>query len=756
MPLQENLPESMEPLLPTDARDADGKLKVTVAADLDEDGRYAERWLAVTDDRVMVMEGVDADGNASKVALDVPLDSITGVKTQSLVGSGVLEATVDGQPVEIVRYSNAMVGKFNRVAAVLNAEVKGEDPPEASDHQERARCPKCHRILPEFTNVCPACLDRKQVIKRLASYFAPYRWQTLAICLLMLAGTAVDLVPGVLNRTLVDRILVPGALAHEAGRPVASFTHLLGLVVLLYVVTRIASLAVSVARGRTVAYLGGRITYDIRTQLYRALQRLSLSFYDKRQTGSILARVTNDTRELQGALIDGLQFFLVNILIVGAIVGVLLFMNWRLALLVLIPTPIVIFCSLVFWRRIWAMFRRYFHANSRMTGTLADVLNGIRVVKAFAQEEREVERFDQRVGAVYEAIVRAETTWATYFPFLTFLATAGSFIVWYFGGLQVVSGAITLGTFTAFLFYVAMFFGPLQFISRITDWLSRALTATERVFEILDTQPEVADRKDAVRMPHIKGDVTLDDIVFGYDKNKPVLKGVSMEVKAGEMIGLCGHSGAGKSTIINLINRFYDVDAGRILVDGVDLRKIRLKDLSEQIGIVLQEPFLFTGSIYENIAYAKPTATREEVMRAAKAANAHDFILKFPDGYDTRVGERGQTLSGGERQRISIARAILHNPRILILDEATSSVDTETEKQIQEAIQRLVKNRTTFAIAHRLSTLREADRLLVLKEGKVAEIGTHEELLANPDGEFRKLVDMQNEINQLVTATVGG
>jgi ATP-binding cassette subfamily B protein len=319
-----------------------------------------------------------------------------------------------------------------------------------------------------------------------------------------------------------------------------------------------------------------------------------------------------------------------------------------------------------------------------------------------------------------------------------------------------VTGELSLGDFTAFLLYVTMFFGPLQFISRITDWLSRALTATERVFEILDTQPDVRDSSDAVRMPYVKGDVTLDNIVFGYDKNKPVLKGVSLDVKAGEMIGLAGHSGAGKSTIINLINRFYDVDGGSIKVDGVDIRKMHLKDLSEQIGIVLQEPFLFTGSLYENISYAKPDASREEVMRAAKAANAHDFIMKFPDGYDTRVGERGQTLSGGERQRISIARAILHDPRILILDEATSSVDTETEKQIQEAIRRLIAGRTTFAIAHRLSTLREADRLLVLKDGKVAEVGTHEELLADPNGEFRKLVDMQNEINQLTATAVGG
>jgi ATP-binding cassette subfamily B protein len=752
MPLKEELPASLVSLLPPPTPGGEG-VRVSVEADLDAEGRYAHRWLAVTEDRLLVFE---PDHGNPVTAVDVPLSSVSSVKTHALVGSGVLEATVDGTPVELVRYSNAHVGKFNRVATFLDAEVKGEEAPSAAELEERPRCAKCHRILPENTRVCPACLDRKQVAKRLARYFAPYKWLTLGICVMMLCGTGLELLPGYLNKPLLDKALLPGFAAAKRGENVHQYGVILGQLIIVLIAARLVGLVVNVFRGRAVAFVGGRITYDVRTQLYRALQRLSLSFYDKRQSGSILSRVTQDTRELQNALIDGLQFFVVNILVIVAIIVWLLVLDWKLALLVLIPTPIVIGCSLFFWRRIHAMFRRYFHVNSRMVGTLADVLAGIRVVKAFAQQEREVARFDQKVDAVYEAIVRAERTWATFFPILTFVTISGSFIVWYFGGLKVIRGEISMGTFMSFLFFVGMFFGPLQFITRITDWLSRALTATERIFEILDTQPEVADRNDAVAMPYIRGDVTLDNISFGYDKNKPVLKGVSIDVKAGEMIGLCGHSGAGKSTIINLVNRFYDVDGGSIKIDGVDIRKIKMHDLSRQIGIVLQEPFLFTGSIFENISYAKPEATREEVMRAAKAANAHEFILKFPDGYDTRVGERGQTLSGGERQRISIARAILHDPRILILDEATSSVDTETEKQIQEAIGRLITGRTTFAIAHRLSTLREADRLLVLKEGKVAEMGTHAELLLNPDGEFRKLVEMQTEINQLTTVAVGG
>jgi ATP-binding cassette, subfamily B, bacterial len=372
----------------------------------------------------------------------------------------------------------------------------------------------------------------------------------------------------------------------------------------------------------------------------------------------------------------------------------------------------------------------------------------VRVVKAFAQEEREIARFHPRSHELALAGITAEQTWMTVFPVLSFVTSTGALLVWYAGGRQVLAGEITLGTLVTFIAYLGMFYGPLQFLNRISEWLSRALASAERVFDVLDSEPDVREAEDAVPIPRIEGRVEFRNVTFGYDKHKPVLKGVSLEVAPGEMIGFVGHSGAGKSTMINLICRFYDVDDGQILVDGIDIRQIRQQDLRGQIGIVLQDTFLFNGTIAENIGYAKPGATPEEIMAAAKAANAHDFIVEKPDGYDTIVGERGQQLSGGERQRISIARAILHNPRILILDEATSSVDTDTEKQIQDAIARLIKGRTTFAIAHRLSTLRNADRLVVLKEGKVEEVGTHAELLEKK-GEFHRLVEMQQEMSRI-------
>lgn len=758
------------------AIDASGEhgLTLSLAADIDADGNFGERWVVVDERRLRVFSPTDA-GNAAKVDLDIALADLKEARAQMLVGTGALELiTHDGRVLQAVRYTPALAPAFSGMARALESLIAGERPSErVLEGFEKKVCKKCGLPLPEETGVCTACIDKRATIVRMMSYGAPYKLQASGVVLLSLVFVILSLItPFLTTRVLIDKVLVPHQ--HESW---------IGWIVVAAVVLSLGSVLVSVWRARLAAWLMTHMVYSLRTEVYNKFQTLSLAYYDKRQAGSLTARVTQDVNELRNFLVDGVQYFFVNSLQILGIFIVMLRFNPRLTLLALVPVPLTIYLTRKMWHALWRKMHRFWHLRSTLAGLVNAVFSGMRVVKAFAQEAREEERFGSKSYGLFRAELTVESALGTIFPILAFIATTGTFIIYYLGGHEVFHTAaasaahsgvaagngvasfvlqsfksfaspppahgMSLGTLLLFLVYLGMLMGPIQQMTRIADWLSRSSAAAERVFEVLDTDVEVADDDHAISMPVIQGAVELRDVRFTYDKNKMVLEGVSINVAPGEMIGLVGHSGAGKSTIINLLSRFYDVTEGEILVDGVDIKKIKLDDLRRQIGVVLQEPFLFPGTIRDNIAYAKPDATIEEIMRAAKAANAHDFIMTMADGYDTYVGERGARLSGGERQRISIARAILHDPRILILDEATASVDTETEKQIQEAISHLVKGRTTFAIAHRLSTLRNADRLLVMEKGKVAELGTHDELLAKPEGVYKRLVEMQQAVNKL-------
>jgi len=747
----ETLPAPLDQALKAEA--ATAPALIAIASDLTLSGDYGQEWLVVTDETIRVYPAVN--GTLPAPRLNVQLASIKQPQVESLVGGGALVLSIAGTPTELVRFSNAQQRKFGRVVKYLSDVVsyrdnvaKGKEvkelPKLEEDKDEPKRCSGCNLLLPDGTKVCPACLNKGKVLMRLFGYLKPYWKLTAVVWTLMITGVLLSLVGPSLIGPLTDKVMAP-----VQPIPFEERMATLSGLILIMIMTGIASQSLQIVRARCVVKLGTSLSHDLRTELYSHLQFLSLRFFEKRPVGSMISRITQDTQALESVLVDGLQHFVINILHLIAIGILLFYMNWKLTLLVLIPMPIVMVLSHVFWKRIMSMWRRFWHTRSRLTATVSDSLSGMRVVKAFAKESVEVSRFREHSENMMMADRAAEQTWTTLFPILWFIASTGTYIVWYFGGTSVLNKEMTFGTLNVFLAFLGMFYGPLQFLSRIADYLARSLTSAERVFEILDSVSEVKDADDSVALPRIEGKVEFKDVTFGYDKNKPVLKDVSYTINQGEMIGLVGQSGAGKSTTINLICRFYEVQSGQILIDGVDIRKIRQQDLRSQIGVVLQDTFLFNGTIAENVAYARPEATLEEIMAAAKAANAHDFIVSKADGYDTKVGERGQSLSGGERQRISIARAILHNPRILILDEATASVDTDTEKQIQEAIARLVKGRTTIAIAHRLSTLRNANRLLVLKDGKIAEMGTHEELLEKK-GEFHRLVSMQQEMSKIV------
>jgi ATP-binding cassette subfamily B protein len=497
-----------------------------------------------------------------------------------------------------------------------------------------------------------------------------------------------------------------------------------------------------------MSWLGNKVVLSLRTSAYEYLQRLSLTFYNKKETGRLMSRISYDTGNLQEFIVYGIQEFVMNILMIIGMSVILFITNWRLAALTLIPIPIMIVGSIIFGKKIHVVYHKVWRRMAGMSAILADTIPGVRVVKAFVAEKREIDRFREKNEDFFHSSMRAAKLRTIYFPIMGFATFAGGIIVRWFGGRGVVGSEMTLGELMLFMSYMYMFYGPIQALTRLNHMLQRAASAAERVFEILDAQPDVDDKKDAIDLPPIQGDIKFDNVVFSYDKEKNALDGISFRAEAGQMIGLSGPSGAGKTTLINLIGRFYDVTEGSISIDGHDIRNVAMRSLRDQVGIVLQSPFLFRGSVAENISYSKPGASRSEIVAAAKAANAHDFIMGFPDGYDTMIGERGTGLSGGEQQRISIARAILKDPRILILDEATSSVDTETESLIQAAIERLVEGRTTFAIAHRLSTLRKADKLIILEKGKVAEIGTHEDLMNN-EGLYRRLVDLQSELSSM-------
>ena len=522
---------------------------------------------------------------------------------------------------------------------------------------------------------------------------------------------------------------------------------LLTAVVLGLLGAHFGAMVLNGARTWTLGWLGQRVTYDLQIQIFNYLQALSLSFYSRHSTGRIMTRVTQDTERMRDFITTGFQDLLVALLTLVGIGVILLLKDWTLALLVLLPTPVMLLVTQVYRKRIHWVFHSIWRRVAELNGQLADTIPGVKVVKAFAQEEREMRSFGRRNSELLAARMASVKMQAWFQPSIAFITATGAVILWWFGGHRVLEGSMSMGDLQIFIGFMMRFYVPVQQLSRLSNQLERAATSAERVFEILDTEPEVMDEPGAADPGVVEGHVEFRDVSFTYDGVGRILDRVSFAVEPGEMIGLVGHSGAGKSTLVNLISRFYDATDGEILVDGEPMAQLQQKKLRAQIGVVLQEPLLFQGSIAENIAYGRPDASRSEIIAAARGLQRPRLHHALPPTATTpRSASAGGRLSGGERQRISIARALIGNPRILILDEATSSVDTQTEYEIQEALERLISGRTTFAIAHRLSTLKNADRLLVLDKGRVVEEGTHAQLLAREEGVYRRLVEMQTEL----------
>jgi subfamily B ATP-binding cassette protein MsbA len=571
------------------------------------------------------------------------------------------------------------------------------------------------------------------ILRRLFLLLTPY-WKTLILSAFLLIGRAgLELVPPLFHKEIIDGVITAFNLKY-LGVLIAALVGVYGL-----------SQLVLIGDNYIRHALGEKFIFDLRVRMYAYLQKMSLSFFERTSTGELMSRVTNDLSALEHFVTHGSALTAVDLirLIGGSII--LFVLDWRLAALVLIPVPILAVALRHYNTKIRPVYRSVRARLGDINAKLQDNLSGIRVIQAFAREEMERQRFKTESERYYRARVKGIRYWSIFFPAIQFLGAMGSVIVLGVGAVMVVKGEMTLGTLVAFLSYTTSFYEPIKRLTEVDNIFQEAIAAGERFFEILDETTEVKDAPDAIDLPAIQGKMVFDEVTFRYGTGDNVLHDIAFEMAPGEMVALVGPSGAGKTSIANLICRFYDPNQGKIMIDGHDLRRIKLSSLRQQVAVVLQDSFLFNSSVVENILYGKPEATREKLTQAAKAANAHEFIMQLPEGYDTEIGERGVKLSGGQKQRLALARAILADPRILILDEATSSVDAETEFLIQQALERVLEGRTSLVIAHRLSTVRNADKIIVLDQGRIVEVGQHDELLQG-GGLYSQLYQRQVEI----------
>lgn len=726
-----------------------GEIILYALVDLDESLKFCENWLVITEEKLFLI----AERHESALILkDFSLERVAEVRevrSLSCTSLTFIEAH-DKKALAKINFTHRqkiIMGHIkyfceNREGFLLQEDQEGIELKADQRYQDAVMQP----VLEAQNSVTS---ENAKTLWRLLSYLLPYKRELMLGSFGAVATTLVSLIPAYLSGRLIDKVIQPFQDGNLSFNEASSIGWLMvGSLGLTYVLRELFIFI----RLNKMSVLGEKVAKDLREELYSHLQTLSMDFYSKKQTGSIISRVSSDTDRIWDFIAFGVVEVGIAIITLVGLSSVLIALDWQLGLVMALPVPLLLYSIYAHGEKMKRLFLKAWRKWSNVTAVLSDTIPGIQVVKAFNQEKREEKRFNDRNEQVTKEFNNIHDEWTKFWPLLMLSFQGILVVVWCFALPRLISeqadNGLSAGTFVSFLLYMTMFSAPIEILGQVARMLNRALSSAYRIFEILDARATIHEKDEPISLKNLKGEVEFKNVFFSYDGVRPILRDMNFKVKPGEMIGLVGSSGGGKSTVTKLIARFYDANGGKILIDGHDIKDVSLGEYRRQVGMVLQDPYLFHGSIYENIAYGVPGAKLQDVVNAAKIANAHNFIGRLPLGYDTVIGERGHNLSGGERQRISIARAVLADPKILILDEATSAVDTETERKIQDALDRLIEGRTVFAVAHRLSTLRKADRIFVIGKGNIVEEGTHSELLSKEEGEYKKLHRMQQEMSE--------
>ena len=736
----DRIPEGVLDALASQGTDSNAIL-LACHADRTREHAVGDEYLFATSKELIVLHNGERVSDAPNLTT-YPIKELHGISVEELLSSGRLTARYgeENAPVLIAAFTNFckesmfLFAKYaNKIAAGKELVIDEKDDPSAK------QCPKCGLRYPDLNRrICPHCMEKGKLFRRFSVFLMRYRFSIIITMLSLAAMTALSILAPYLSS---------GFFYDEVIYGVGEFAGEILLVLGLIIATRLLKTLVTMVNNYVTSRIAAKMVFDLKKTIFSAIERLSLGFFTGRQTGGLMTQINEDANTIYTFFCDGVPYMLINIVQVAVLSVLLFMMQPMLALVSLITVPAFLFFIKWMYRRQRMYHARRFAGSKQMNSFLADVFSGMRVVKAFSKEDVEISRFTAR----NQTLAKSEKQLALFsnygWPVAHQLLHLGNIVAWGVGGWMIISGrgGMTYGTLLTFIAYMNMIYSPLEFFVHFFDMTADCSNALQRLFEIMDAEPDVVEKENPERPEHLGGSVEFENVSFSYQKGRKIINDVSFDVPDGHVLGIVGHTGAGKSTLANLLMRMYDVDEGEIRIGGYPIKDLELATLYRHIAIVSQETYLFMGTILENIRYARPDATFEEVVEAAKCAGAHDFIMKLPDAYHTRIGFGYQDLSGGERQRVSIARAILKNPKILILDEATAAMDTATERRIQEALAELIKGKTTIMIAHRLSTLRDADELVVIEYGKVAERGTHKALLEREDGVYKKLFTLQEE-----------